>query len=309
MINQCTLAAPILFSGIGVHSGNQIHVALRPAESGNGIVFHRKLEDRTVSIKACAENVVDTRMATVLGRDGTTVSTVEHLLATLYAFGIDNLHIDIDGPEVPIMDGSALFFSERIRTVGIRRLRATRKYLTIRKPIHLVSGEKRITVIPSRFFRVTFDIAFDHPCIGLQSQFIKVTPESFVQNVAPARTFGFLNEYEYLKARDLAKGASLENTVVIGEKSILNPEGLRFQDECVRHKVLDIIGDFSLLGYPILGHIKAYKSGHQTNHEMVTHILASPQDWKLAEFSQKDLNAALETRPSSYLAEPALSEA
>ncbi|NLC70925.1 MAG: UDP-3-O-acyl-N-acetylglucosamine deacetylase [Desulfuromonadaceae bacterium] len=308
MINQCTLAAPVLFSGIGVHSGNLIHVALRPAESGSGIVFHRKMEDRTVSIKACTENVVDTRMATVLGRDGATVSTVEHLLATLYAFGIDNLHIDIDGPEVPIMDGSALFFSEQIRNAGIKRLRATRKYLTIRKPVNLVSGEKRITVIPSRFFRITFDIAFDHPCISLQNHFLKVTPESFVQNVAPARTFGFLHEYEYLKSRNLAKGASLENTVVVGEKSILNPEGLRFQDEFVRHKILDIIGDFSLLGYPILGHVKAYKSGHQTNHEMVTQILDSPQHWKLAEFSQEDLNTALETRPSPYLVEPALSE-
>ena len=309
MINQSTLAAPVFFSGIGVHSGNRIHVALRPAESGTGIVFHRRLEDRTVAIKACAENVVDTRMATVLGRDGATVSTVEHLLATLYALGIDNLHIDIDGPEVPIMDGSALFLAEQIRGVGIKRLRATRKYLTIRKPINLVSGEKRITVIPSRFFRITFDIAFDHPSIALQNHFLKVTPESFIQDVAPARTFGFLHEYEYLKARDLAKGASLENTVVVGEKSILNPEGLRFHDEFVRHKILDIIGDLSLLGYPILGHVKAYKSGHQANHEMVTQILTSPQNWKLAEFSQKDLNAALETRPSPYLVEPVLSEA
>ncbi|MBN1142748.1 MAG: UDP-3-O-acyl-N-acetylglucosamine deacetylase [Deltaproteobacteria bacterium] len=309
MINQCTLAAPILFSGIGVHSGNRINVVLRPAESGNGIVFHRQLGNRTVSIKACAENVVDTRMATVLGHGDATISTVEHLLATLYAFGIDNLHIDIDGPEVPVMDGSALCFVDQIRATGIRRLRATRKYLTIRKPIDLVSGEKRISIIPSRFFRITFDIAFDHPSIALQNHAIKVTPGSFSQEVAPARTFGFLKEYEYLKARNLAQGASLENTVVIGEQGILNPEGLRFHDEFVRHKILDIIGDFSLLGYPILGHVKAYKSGHQTNHEMVTRILASPDHWKLAEFSQRDLRAAFGTTPNPYLAEPALSKA
>lgn len=309
MIHQCTLAAPILFSGIGVHSGKRINVVLRPAESGNGVVFHRTIENRVVSIKACSENVVDTRMATVLGCDGATVSTVEHLLAALYAFGIDNLHIDIDGSEVPVMDGSALFFSDQIRAVGVKKLRATRKYLTIRKPLHLISGEKRISVIPSRFFRVTFDIAFDHPCISLQNHCLKVTPESFSQEVAPARTFGFLQEYEYLKARNLAQGASLENTVVVGEKSILNPEGLRFQDEFVRHKILDIIGDFSLLGYPILGHIKAYKSGHQANQAMVKQILTSSDHWKLADFSQPDFSAAFEKSLNPCQVEPVFSEA
>ena len=309
MINQCTLAKPVLFSGIGLHSGLRINTMLRPAESGNGIVFHQTINDRTVSIRASAENVVDTRLATVLGKGEARISTVEHLLASLYAFGIDNLHIDIDGPEVPIMDGSASPFAEILRKTGIKRLHSRRKYLAIRKPLTLIEGEKRLTIIPSRFFRVTSDIAFDHLCISLQHHAIKVTPESFSKEIAPARTFGFLKEYEYLKANNLAKGGSLENAIVIGDDRILNPGGLRFTDEFVRHKTLDAIGDFSLLGYPVLGHIKAYKAGHQINHQMVTQILNSPECWKLVEFTEDDLRMALQDRSPTYIPEPLPSEA
>ena len=308
MINQCTLAAPLTFSGVGVHSGQIIHVTLRPAQSGNGIIFYRNMGDRIVSIKACSENVVDTRMATVLGRNGASVATVEHLLGALYSFGIDNLNIDIDGPEVPVMDGSARFYVEKIRAIGIKKLHATRKYLSIRKPISLASGEKRINIIPSRFFRITFKIAFDHPCIGTESHTIKVTPESFWQEIAPARTFCFMKEFEYLKANNLAKGASFKNTVVVGDDAVLNPEGLRFPDEFVRHKMLDLIGDFSLLGFPILGHIKASKSGHEFNHEMVQKILASPECWKLAEFSEQDLEEAFQLQPETCFGKAVLSQ-
>ena len=309
MINQCTIAKPVLFSGIGLHSGLRINTMLRPAESGSGIVFHQTINDRTVSIRATAGNVVDTRLATVLGKGEARISTVEHLLASLYAFGIDNLHIDIDGPEVPIMDGSASPFAKILRKTGIKRLNSRRKYLAIRKPLSLIDGEKRLTIIPSRFFRLTSDIAFDHPCISLQHHTIKVTPESFSKEIAPARTFGFLKEYEYLKANNLAKGGSLENAIVIGEDRILNPGGLRFSDEFVRHKTLDAIGDFSLLGYPVLGHVKAYKAGHQINHQMVTQILNSPECWKLVEFTEDDLRMALQDRSPAYIAEPLPSEA
>jgi UDP-3-O-[3-hydroxymyristoyl] N-acetylglucosamine deacetylase len=248
-------------------------------------------------------------LATVLGKGEARISTVEHLLATLYAFGIDNLHIDIDGPEVPIMDGSALPFAETLRKTGIKRLNSSRKYLAIRKPLTLIDGEKRLSIIPSRFFRVTSDIAFDHPCISLQHHATKVTPESFSKEIAPARTFGFFKEYEYLKANNLAKGGSLENAIVIGEDRILNPGGLRFTDEFVRHKTLDAVGDFSLLGFPVLGHIKAYKAGHQLNHQMVTKIINSPDYWKLVEFTENDLRMALQDRGMSYLANPLPSEA
>jgi UDP-3-O-[3-hydroxymyristoyl] N-acetylglucosamine deacetylase len=207
-------------------------------------------------------------------------------MAALAACGIDNLHIDIDGPEVPIMDGSAAPFIALLQDCGTRQLAANRKYLAIRKPITVVDGEKRVTLIPSRFFRISYDIAFDHPCISLQHRAVKVSENLFAKDLAPARTFGFLHEVEYLKANGLARGGSLENAVVIGEDSILNPEGLRFSDEFVRHKILDAIGDFSLVGYPILGHIKAYKAGHDINHQTVEKILASPDCWQLVELGE-----------------------
>ncbi len=179
----------------------------------------------------------------------------------------------------------------------------------MRKPITLAEGDKRISLIPSRFFRISFDIAFDHPCISMQSRSVKLSPEVFHREIAPARTFGFLREVEYLKANGLARGGSLENAVVIGDDRILNPEGLRFQDEFVRHKILDCIGDFSLLGYPLLGHIKASKAGHDVNHRMVGKILASPEYWKLVEFSESDLQEALQTGFPGFVSDLALSEA
>lgn len=299
MIFQCTIAKPILISGIGLHSGKRINMNLRPAEACTGIIFHRTEGDRTVSIEAISSNVIDTRLATVIGKSGLYVSTIEHVMAALAAFGIDNLHIDIDGPEVPAMDGSALPFVELLSEVGIRNLARSRKYLAIRKPITIIEGEKRVTLIPSRFFRVTTDIAFDHPCISLQSRSIKLSRDSFCREIASARTFGFYKEVEFLKANGLARGGSLENAIVIGEDRILNPEGLRYPDEFVRHKILDAIGDFTLAGYPILGHIKTYKSGHDMHHKAVEKVLASPDCWKLVEFSDEDLRMALQsTQPN-----------
>lgn len=283
-------------------------MTLRPADAGNGIVFHRRCGDRTVSIEAKSSNVVDTRLATVLGKGDLSVSTVEHLMAALAALGIDNLHIDIDGPEVPIMDGSALPFVQLLRSTGLRRLNRSRKFLAIREPISLIEGEKRVSIIPSRFYRVTFDIAFDHPCISLQHRTVKVTPETFCRDLAPARTFGFLREVEYLKANGLARGGSLENAIVIGDQEILNPEGLRFNDEFVRHKILDSIGDFALLGFPILGHIKSFKGGHDINHRLVEKIIASPQSWKLVEFEEENLQQALQAGSSSFASDLALTE-
>lgn len=309
MIYQCTIAGPTTIRGIGLHSGKTITMTMRPAEAGTGIVFHRSEGERTVSIEALSANVVDTRLATVLGKSGLTVSTVEHLLAALCALGIDNLHIDIDGPEVPVMDGSASEFVEEIQRVGIRSLQRSRKFLAIRKPITVIDGEKRVSVIPSRFFRITSEIAFDHPAIGFQQRSVKVTKEFFRRELAPARTFGFLKEVEYLKANGLARGGSLENAVVIGDEGILNPEGLRFHDEFVRHKILDSIGDFSLAGYPVLGHFKTFKSGHDINHRMIEQILCAPDCWKLVEFTEKDLQEALLSAPPVLAAGLALSEA
>ena len=308
MICQTTIARPTAISGIGLHTGQRINMTLRPAEAGTGIIFHRSIDGHTVSIEATSANVVDTRMATVLGKGDAKVSTVEHFLAALAAYGVDNLHIDIDGPEVPIMDGSAAPFASIIEEAGQRRLAKSRKFLAIRRPVTVIDGEKRVTIIPSRFFRVTFDIAFQHPCIALQQRSVKVSAESFRRDLAPARTFGFLKDVEMLKAAGLARGGSLENAIVVDDERILNPEGLRFQDEFVRHKILDSVGDLSLVGYPILGHVRAFKAGHDINHHLVEKILDNPECWQLLEFSENDLEKALQMAPQRFASDLAFSK-
>jgi len=309
MICQCTINKTVAISGTGLHSGERINMTLRPAEAGTGVVFHRLVGTQTVSIPARSENVVDTRLATVLGRGEVRISTVEHLLATLAAYGIDNLHIDIDGPEVPVMDGSAAPFASLIETAGLRKLTKSRAYLAIRQPVTVSDGEKRVNIIPSRFFRMTYDIAFEHPCISLQQRSLKVTAETFRRELASARTFGFLRDVEHLKAIGLARGGSLENAIVIDAERILNPEGLRFPDEFVRHKILDAIGDLSLIGYPLLGHVRAYKAGHDLNRRLVEKILANQHCWQLLEFSEEHLQKALQVPLPDFSPELALSRA
>ncbi len=309
MICQTTIANPTAISGIGLHTGARINMTLRPAEANTGIVFHRRVGDRTVTIEATAGNVVDTRLATVLGKGEVRVSTVEHLLSALAAYGVDNLHIDIDGPEVPIMDGSAAPFASIIEEAGQLRHAQSRKFLAVRQPVSVIDGEKRVSIIPSRFFRITFDIAFQHPCIALQQRSVKVTSATFRRELAPARTFGFLRDVETLKAAGLARGGSLENAIVVDDERILNPEGLRFQDEFVRHKILDAIGDLSLIGYPILGHVRAFKAGHDVNYQLVQKLLDTPESWQLLEFSEDDLARALQMSPQTFARGLSLSKA
>lgn len=309
MILQRTLKDSTTISGIGLHSGARINLRLRPATANTGIIFHRTDGERTVDIKACADNVVDTRMATVLGHGGLSVSTVEHLMAALAACGIDNLHVDIDGPEVPILDGSAAPFIREIQQIGVKALNASRRFVAIRKPLEIIEGEKRISIIPSRFFRITFDIAFEHAAISVQQYSMKFTTENFCKEIAPARTFGFLEEVEYLKANGLARGGSLENAVVIDSKGVMNPEGLRFQDEFVRHKILDSFGDFSLLGAPLLGHIRAFKAGHDLNAKLVRKILDNPSHWSSVEFSEQALQEAQRASARAFAVDLAWSKA
>jgi UDP-3-O-[3-hydroxymyristoyl] N-acetylglucosamine deacetylase len=309
LICQTTIARSTAISGIGLHTDQRINMTLRPAEAGTGIVFHRKIGERTVTIEATSANVIDTQMATVIGKGDVRVSTVEHLLSALAAYGVDNLHIDIDGPEVPIMDGSAAPFASIIEEAGQRRHLQSRKFLAIRKPVSVIDGEKRVSIIPSRFFRITFDIAFQHPCIALQQRSVKVSSSVFRKDLAPARTFGFLRDVESLKAAGLALGGSLENAIVVDDERILNPEGLRFQDEFVRHKILDAIGDLSLIGYPILGHVRAFKAGHDINHQLVEKLLDTPESWQLLEFSEADVEKALQMSPQPFASDLAFSKA
>lgn len=300
MILQRTLKKVITISGIGLHSGARVNLTLRPAEANTGIIFHRTDGERVVDIKACSANVVDTRLATVVGAQGMSVSTIEHFMAALAAFGIDNLHVDIDGPEVPVLDGSSAPFVREIQQAGTRDLDCSRKFVAIRKPLEIIEGEKRVKIIPSRFFRISFDIAFDHPAISVQSYSLKFSTESFCKEIANCRTFGFLHEVEYLKANGLARGGSLENAIVIDDNGVMNPEGLRHPDEFVRHKILDACGDYSLLGAPILGHIRAFKAGHDINAKMVRKIEENPDHWTYVEFSEEALQEAKRANNKSF---------
>ncbi len=284
---QKTVKNKVTFSGVGVHSGKNAEVTLRPAEAGTGIVFHRTDMTPPVSIEANAANVVNTRLSTTIGKNGAIVATVEHLMASLRGLGIDNVHVDINGPEVPIMDGSAAPFVRGIEAAGVQSLGKPRKYLVVKKPVTISDGDKSVSIIPSRFFKISFDMRFNHPVVSNQFRSVKLDAETFSHEVAAARTFGFLAEVETLRANGLAQGGSLENVVVIGNEGILNPEGLRFEDEFVRHKILDAVGDFSMAGYHIIGHIKAFKSGHDLNHKLVNRLLAEKESWKLVELAPR----------------------
>jgi UDP-3-O-[3-hydroxymyristoyl] N-acetylglucosamine deacetylase len=292
MALQQTLKDKLEFSGVGLHSGKTITMTIRPAEAETGIVFHRVDLNPPVSIEAIAANVVNTRLSTTIGKDGAAVSTIEHLMAALYGCGMDNAHIDIDGQEVPIMDCSAAPFITALEKAGTKILSRPRKYLVVKKAVTIVDGDKKVTITPSRYFRISFDMRFNHPVVSNQFKSMKFDEDTFGTEYAPARTFGFLAEVETLKANGLARGGSLENAVVIGDEGILNEEGLRFEDEFVRHKILDSTGDFYLAGYRILGHIKAFKSGHDLNHKAVTELLAKKECWNLVDYTKADDSSA-----------------
>lgn len=302
MALQKTVKDKVIFSGIGLHSGKAVTMTLRPADAGTGVVFHRVDLSPSVSIEAVAANVVNTRLSTTIGKGGAAVSTIEHLMAALNGCGIDNVHVDIDGPEVPIMDGSAAPFVKGIKEVGVRALSRPKKYLVIRKPITVVDGDKKISIIPSRYFRVSFDMRFNHPVVNNQFRSMKFSDEVFARDYAPARTFGFLIEVETLKANGLARGGSLDNAVVIGDDGILNEGGLRYHDEFVRHKIMDSVGDLYLAGFSLVGHVKAYKSGHDLNHKLVTEILSRPDCWKLVDASDARDAAPVFPLPARELA-------
>ena len=290
MIFQQTLGNKAAFSGIGLHTGKEITLTLRPAEPGTGVVFHRVDLSPAVSIEAAAANVVNTRLSTTIGRGGASVSTIEHLMAALYGCGIDNVHVDINGPEVPIMDGSAASFVAGIIKAGTKESGKARKYLVIKKPVSVVEGDKKISIIPSRHYKISFDMQFAHQAVRNQARSLTFSAQGFTSEIASARTFGFLAEVETLKAHGLALGGSLENAVVIGDEGVLNQEGLRFPDEFVRHKILDSVGDLALAGHRLIGHVKATKSGHDLNHKLVSELLRRPDCFSLVEFTPQATN-------------------
>jgi UDP-3-O-[3-hydroxymyristoyl] N-acetylglucosamine deacetylase len=293
MNSQRTLRRPVSCSGIGLHSGNKVTLSLKPAPIDYGIRFQRS-DLGGLEIPATVTHLGGIRLATGLTREAVSVETVEHLLAALTALGIDNVIVELNTPEVPIMDGSAAPFVYLIlNEAGVKRLPAPKKFLKVLRPISLSQGDKRIALYPSDHFKVTYSISFDHPLIRHQSRTMKITDETFVEEIAPARTFGFLKEVEMLRQRGLALGGSLDNAIVLGETGVLN-NALRFEDEFVRHKILDVIGDLSLVGYPVLGHLVAHRGGHALHTAFAARILEEVDAWRIVE---GDTAAALASLP------------
>jgi len=257
--------------GIGLHTGERVRMTLRPASANRGVVFRRLDLPGTPLIEARPEQVVDAQYATTIAKGGASVKTVEHLMSAFAGMGVDNAQVDLTGPEVPIMDGSALPFVQLLREAGLRRQFAPKTFLKVRQPITVEVGTRSLRIVPSQRLKVIYTMCFDHPILGEQTTGMEVGRERYERDVAPCRTFGFLRDVEMLRRMGLAKGGSLENAIVVGEEGILNGP-LRFSDELVRHKILDLIGDLYLLGKPLLGTIIAHGAGHQLHLMLVRRI-------------------------------------
>ena len=288
LTRQTTLAAPARLAGVGIHNGLPVNLAILPAAADTGIVFARSdVEGDKRVIPALADKVCDTRLATVIGNEaGTTVSTVEHLMAAFGGLAIDNARVELDGPEMPILDGSAADFVAALDAAGRAELDAPRRYIEILEPIVVDGPGKRAALVPADRFELAVEIVFDAPAIGRQQLDLAVDPASFRTEIAPARTFGFIAEVEQLRAMGLGRGASLENTIVVDGATVLNPETLRRPDDFVRHKALDALGDLALAGHPIRGRYEASCSGHALNNALVRALMARPQAWRMTTVSQ-----------------------
>ncbi|MGH8563100.1 MAG: UDP-3-O-acyl-N-acetylglucosamine deacetylase [Gammaproteobacteria bacterium] len=286
MIKQRTLKNCIKATGVGLHSGKKVLVALRPAPAHSGIVFRRVDVTPAVEIPARAENVGDTRLSTSLARGEVRIATVEHLLSAFAGLGIDNAYVDVSAPEVPIMDGSAGPFVFLIQSAGIEEQSAPKQFMRIKRPVAVEDGDKWARLEPFDGFKVSFSIDFDHPLFDETIKFAEVdfSTTSFVKEVSRARTFGFLKEVEMLREKDLALGGSLQNAVVIDDYRVLNEDGLRYEDEFVRHKILDAIGDLYLLGHGLIGAFHGYKSGHALNNRLLRRLLADKSAWELVDY-------------------------
>jgi len=277
-MREQTLKGPIEFSGVGLHTGQTATMRILPAPAGKGIVF-RRVDLDNFELRADVGSVERVAYATTLMSRGVWISTVEHLLSALYALGIDNAVIELDNFEVPILDGSALLFTQAIQQAGVARLQTPRTYARIEKPFVLEENGKSIAIYPSDSLSLEYEIGFPHPLIGHQKLEVKITPENYCALIAPARTFGFYHEVEALQAAGLVRGGSLENAIVLTENGILNETSLRYPDEFVRHKILDLLGDFALMGQQVLGRLTANRAGHALHTRFVAALLESTTHW------------------------------
>ncbi|AFT66412.1 MULTISPECIES: UDP-3-O-acyl-N-acetylglucosamine deacetylase [Cycloclasticus] len=290
MIKQRTLKNVIRATGVGLHSGEKVYLTLRPAGVNAGIVFRRIDFDEAVVIPAKAENVGDTQLSTTLIQGDVRVSTVEHLLSAIAGLGIDNIYIDLSAAEVPIMDGSAGPFVFLLQSAGIEEQNAAKRYIRIKKEVRVEDGDKWASFVPFEGFKVGFSIEFDHPVFKSRTQkaIIDFSSTSFVKEISRARTFGFMKDIEMLRQRNLALGGSMDNAIVVDDFRVLNEDGLRYEDEFVKHKILDAIGDLYLLGHSLIGEFHGHKSGHELNNKLLRELLVQEDAWEEVTFEEDD---------------------
>ncbi|MFC0445845.1 UDP-3-O-acyl-N-acetylglucosamine deacetylase [Pseudidiomarina halophila] len=296
MMKQRTIKQPIATTGVGLHKGNKVQLTLRPAPANTGLVFRRVDLKPAVDIRADAELVRDTRMCTCLiNDDNVRVSTVEHLLAAVAAMGIDNLIIEVDSHEIPIMDGSSHPFIYLLQSAGIQEQGVAKKFIRIKQPVRVEEGDKWAELLPHNGFRIDFAIDFDHPAIADTNQVVSMdfSTSSFMKDISRARTFGFMKDIEFLRANNLALGGSFDNAVVLDEFRILNSDGLRYDDEFVKHKILDAVGDLYMGGHAILGHLRAFKSGHALNNQLLREVLQHQEAWEFVTFEDEAVEAPI----------------
>ncbi|MCL4471821.1 MAG: UDP-3-O-acyl-N-acetylglucosamine deacetylase [Gammaproteobacteria bacterium] len=295
MLRQRTLKNVIRATGVGLHTGEKVYLTLRPAAVDTGIVFRRIDLAEPVDIKAAPDSVGETRLSSTLVQDGVKVSTVEHLMSAFAGLGIDNAYVDLTAPEVPIMDGSASPFVFLLQSAGIEEQPAAKKFIRIKRPVEVKDGDKWVRFDPHPGFKLSLAIAFDHPVLSHSAQSVTVdfADTSFLKEIARARTFGFMHEVEAMRSQGLALGGSLDNAIVMDEFRVLNSDGLRYEDEFVKHKLLDAIGDLYLLGHPLIGAFSGYKSGHALNNRLLRALMADTEAWEFVSFErQEDAPAA-----------------
>ncbi len=295
MLKQRTLKQTVSTVGIGLHSGKKVSMTLRPAPSNTGIVFHRVDMEPPMLVELHPERVSDTMLCTALVQGDAKVATVEHLLSALAALGIDNLYVDLNAPEIPIMDGSAAPFLYLIQSAGIEELQAPKRFIRIKKPIVASKGEGWAKLLPHDGFIARFEINFNHPAVNATSQMLEVdfSSQSFASEISRARTFGFMRDVELLRSRNLGLGGSLENAVVLDEYRVLNQDGLRYADEFIRHKILDAVGDLYTLGHGIIGAYHAHKSGHAINNLLVREVLQQRDAWEMVTLGRERKGQAI----------------
>jgi UDP-3-O-[3-hydroxymyristoyl] N-acetylglucosamine deacetylase len=301
VIKQRTLKNVIRATGVGLHSGDTVYLTLRPAAPNTGIIFRRVDLDPVVEIKAKAVNVGETALSTTLVQHGQRVSTVEHLLSAFAGLGIDNAYIELNAPEVPIMDGSAGPFVFLVQSAGIEEQNAPKQFIRIKKTVILEDGDKWAKFEPFEGFKVSFSIDFEHPAFKGRPQQVDVdfSSTSFVREVSRARTFGFMKDIEKLRENNLALGGSLDNAIVVDDYRVMNEDGLRYEDEFVRHKVLDAIGDLYLLGHSLIGSFSGHKSGHEVNNKLLRKLLADDDSWELVSFDEEKDAPIMFSRPAA----------